>query len=83
MENAGGSPIKLFYNNGGGIYNGNGDLNFLDTSIGENLADANGGGIANTTGDLKFIGSTISSNFTARLDGGAIANSSGDLTLVN
>ena len=67
-------------NNGGGIYNYQGNLTLTNVTISGNLAGNSGGGIFTDSGTLTLINSTLSDNMAKF--GGAIY-SSGNLTLTN
>jgi hypothetical protein len=66
---------------GGGIWNDQGTLTVIDSTVAGNNACESGGGIWNDGGTLSLIASTVADN-EAEIAGGGIDNS-GDLTITN
>lgn len=66
---------------GGGIYNADGTLSVMNSTLSSNTAFS-GGGIANGSGTLTLNNSTVSGNEALGF-GGGLANGGGELTVTN
>jgi hypothetical protein len=67
-------------NDGGGIYNFQGELSVTASTINSNSATKNGGGIANIQGSITVIASTIEGNSAGGI-GGGISSGEGNVTV--
>ncbi len=67
------------YNNGGGIYNLEGQLSLVNCTLTRNFANVNGGGMYDGDNELNLINCTFTGN-SART-GGGIYDSDGDLII--
>ena len=65
---------------GGAIYNDDGELTIISSTINNNIAGRDGGAIHNSDGELTIISSTLTEN-TAYGSGGAIHNKDGEITI--
>jgi CSLREA domain-containing protein len=66
---------------GGGIYNGSGELNLINSTVSSNTARSRGGGIYNRAGVVTLTDSTVS--FDTAYVGGGIFNRDGVVALTN
>jgi CSLREA domain-containing protein len=71
----------LFQGIGGGIFNGAGTLNLINSTVSSNTVAGEGGGIFNSAGTVTLTNSTVSGNNSGDAGGGILND--GTLTLTN
>jgi predicted outer membrane repeat protein len=81
-ELLGGRGVSNYpYNNGGGIYNLEGQLSLVNCTLTRNFANANGGGMYDGDNELNLINCTFTGNSARTGTGGGIYDSDGDLII--
>ena len=68
---------------GGGVFNDNGTLTIIESTIADNDGDSSGGAIYNFLGAVDVFGTVFSSNNVGSGSGGGIFNDSGTLSITD